>query len=109
MSKHDAYFLSNMFQIENLNEMKDFKEHKSTLLKKIEEAGEFGYALFSDEIVSLLKKHIDESKLPKRPTDGLIEFASNLHIHGVPLNARNAMVKTILERYYESLFPIESN
>ncbi|WP_291728859.1 hypothetical protein [Bernardetia sp.] len=109
MSKHDAHFLSKTFQIENLKEMKDFKQHKSILLKKIEDAGEFGYALFSDEIVSLLKKHIDESELPKRPTDGLIEFASNLHIHGVPVNERNAMVKTILERYYESLFPIKSN
>lgn len=101
---YDDLLLSNIFHIEIFN-MKTFKEHKSILLKAIEESGKFGYALYSDEIVSLLNKHIEESLLPKRPTEGLVEFVTHMHIHGVPLNERNTMVETVLERYYNSLFP----
>lgn len=97
--------LEKMFNKENFTSMEELKKHIKALLEQIHASGQYGYALYSNEIVDLLYKPIKdpERKYYKRPVEGLVEFVTHLPLHGVPLKDRNHIVEKVLQRYTDSL------
>ncbi len=85
--------------------MDNFEELKDKLIKKIFQAGTYGYALYTDEVKAFLSLHFKYKNrdCPQHSVTGLSEFACNLIGHGVPVHYRNRMMADILRHYVESL------